>query len=311
MPRGGLLETLRTPAGAGCHAAAMPSTPSGPTVPPPADLARYDDWLVWLRRHVQEDPDLLAAWVGGSAVTGGYDDWSDLDVVVLSKPGAHEAAYERLLAGVRADLDVDHVWELPAAVWPDGRQCFVNHQARPGQLAEPTRLVDLCVFSGSDEHRHVDVRRHGTPLVLHDPDGLVVLRHDDEAALAEGAAQATEQRRQRWATGEWLVRRSLARGHLAEGVGLFLRFGLDPLAGELRSRHCPWRHDFGLRYLEQDLPADVAARVQALVPGAPGGVLDDQVAACFAWLGQLLGTLGRPPAGESAEETLSASGPRG
>ncbi|MFC6287086.1 hypothetical protein ACFP3Q_17145 [Nocardioides sp. GCM10027113] len=139
------------------------------------------------------------------------------------------------------------------------------------------------MFSSSDEHRHVDVRRHGTPLVLPDPNGLLVLRNDDDAALAEGAAQATEQRRQRWATGEWLVRRSLARGRLAEGVGLFLRFGLDPLAGELRARHCPWRHDFGLRYLEEDLPADVAA--------------------CFAWLGELLGV----PAGE----TVSASAPRG
>src|SRR5687767_153239 len=107
------------------------------------DLSRYDDWLAWLRRQAAADPDVLVVWVGGSAATGGYDDWSDLDVDVLVTPGTHDAAYGRLRAAIDADFTYDHVWELPREVWPDGRQCFVSHQARPGLLAEPTRIVDL------------------------------------------------------------------------------------------------------------------------------------------------------------------------
>jgi hypothetical protein len=258
------------------------------TSPVTPDLSRYDDWIAWLRKHAEADPDVLAVWVGGSAVTGGYDEWSDLDVELLVTPGAHEAAYQRMLAGLREDFEVDHVWEAPLDWWQDGRQCFVNHQARPGLLEEPTRIVDLHLASCSDAHRHVDVRRHGTPIVLHDPDGLVVLRHDDEAKLEAARAEALDQIRQRRATGEWLVNRALARGHLAEAVTMFLRFGLDPLVRVLRAEQCPWRHDFGLRYLDTDLPADVAARVVALVPGAPGGDLRAQSAACFAWLDDLL-----------------------
>jgi hypothetical protein len=255
---------------------------------PTPDLSRYDDWLRWLRRQGEEDPDLLAIWIGGSAVTGGYDEWSDLDADMLCTPGTHDATYERLLARVHEDFDVDHVWELPREFWPDGRQCFVNHQHRPGLLTEPTRIVDLRLSSCSDVHRHVDVRRHGTPMVLHDPDGLLVLRHDDEASLAEAMGQALDQVRQRRATAEWLVNRALARGHLAEAVSLYVRFGLDPLVRVLRAEHCPWRHDFGLRYLETDLPAEESSRVLALVPGAPGGDLRAQSAACFAWLDALL-----------------------
>lgn len=96
------------------------------------DLSRYDDWLAWLRRQGQEDPDVLVVWVGGSAATGGYDEWSDLDIDLLCTPGIHDATYERLLARIRTEFDVDHVWEVPREVWPDGRQCFVNHQQRPG-----------------------------------------------------------------------------------------------------------------------------------------------------------------------------------
>ena len=257
------------------------------------DLSRYDDWLAWLRRQGDEDPDVLVVWVGGSAATGGWDEWSDLDVDLLCTPGAHDATYDRLLARMRADFDVDHMWELPLDVWPDGRQCFVNMQHRPGLLEEPTRMIDLHLSSLSEEHTRIDVRRHGTPIVLHDPDGLIELRHDDEAELRAAIDTAVEQVRQRRGTGEWLVNRALARGHDAEAVDLYLRFALGPVVRLLRVEHCPWRHDYGLRYLSEDLPPDVAARVATLVPGAEGaGGLRAQSTACFEWLDELLSTGG-------------------
>ena len=58
------------------------------------DLRRYDDWLTWLRARGETDPELRVVFVGGSAVTGGYDDHSDLDVEVLATPGESTAAYD-------------------------------------------------------------------------------------------------------------------------------------------------------------------------------------------------------------------------
>jgi predicted nucleotidyltransferase len=251
-------------------------------------LTRFEDWLAWLAKQGQEDPDVLVVWVGGSAATGGYDDFSDLDVELLCTPGEHDAVYDRLLARIRSDFEVDHVWELPQGAWPDGRQCFVNHQHRPGALQEPTRIVDLHISSLSEAHRVVDVRRHGTPIVLHDPDGLVELRHDDEAEIARACREWTEQVRQRRATAEWLVNRAVRRGQLPEATDLYLRFALGPVVRLLRVEHCPWRHDFGLRYLHTDLPADVAARVDALLPGSGNPDLAELSAACFAWTDELL-----------------------
>ena len=251
-----------------------------------ADLSRYDDWLSWLRLQGARDPDVRVVWVGGSATTGGYDDWSDLDVDVLCTPGTAHQVYAGLLARAREDFEVDHLWELPLATWPDGRQCFINLQSRPGRLVEPTRMIDLHLSDLSDRHRFVDVRRHGVPIVLHDPEGLVELRPDDEEAMAREIAEAVEQIRQRRGTAEWLVNRALRRGHLAEATELYLRFALGPLVRLLRIEHCPWRHDFGLRYLDEDLPPEVATRVAALVPGA--GEPADLSAAAFGWLDDLL-----------------------
>ena len=164
----------------------------------------------------------------------------------------------------------------------------MNHQHRAGALEEPTRIVDLHISSLSDAHRILDVRRHGTPLVLHDPDGLVELRPDDEEEIRQACEEWTEQIRQRRATAEWLVNRAVRRGQQPEALSFYLSFALGGLVRLLRIEHCPWRHDFGLRYLHTDLPADVAARVDALVPGTGNGELGELSAACFAWTDELL-----------------------
>ena len=250
------------------------------------DLARFDEWLAWLAERVAADPDARCAWIGGSAATGGWDEWSDLDVVVLTTPGTSVAMYGRLLSALRERFAPDHVWELPDDTWPDGRQSFVNPQPRAGRLDEPTRIVDLAVLDVTDARRAIDERRHGTPRVLHDPDGLIELRHDAPAVLEARAAEAVDQIRQRFATAEWLVNRATARGQLPEAVALYLRFGLMPLVQLLRVEHCPWRHDYGLRYLHTDLPPEVTARVTALLPGADR--LAELSPECFGWQAELL-----------------------
>ena len=123
------------------------------------------------------------------------------------------------------------------------------------------------MYEPTDEHRHVDVRRHGTPLVRFDPDGLIVVRHDDEGDLRRGAEQTVDQIRQRRLVAEWLVNRAIARDHLPEAVSLYLRFALLPVIQLLRARDCPARHDYLFRYLHTDLKPEDAARIDALLPG--------------------------------------------
>jgi hypothetical protein len=250
------------------------------------DLSRYADWTSWLTAQAAADADVLCVWVGGSAATGGYDEWSDLDLDVLCAAGTYASVYERWLTRARADFDIRDVWEVPLATWPDGRQAFLSVQDRPGQLLEPTRIIDLHVSELGDHHTHLDVRRHGTPIVLHDPDGLLVLEEEDVSSALE---EAVSQVRQRRVTGEWLVNRAIARGHVAEAVDFYLRFALAAVVRLVRVEHCPWRHDFGLRYLREDLPPDVADRIEELVPGASSASLEELSLRCYAWLDELLG----------------------
>jgi hypothetical protein len=254
-----------------------------------ADLGRYDDWWAWLATQGETDPDVRVVYVGGSAVTGGFDEHSDLDVEVLATPGTAVATYHRLLRAASRDFEVHHVWELPGSTYPDGRQAFLGLTVDAGDLTRPTRIVDLHVCDLADEHRLVDERRHGAPLVVHDPDGLVELRHDDEQELERARREAVVQTSARRPIAEWLVSRALARGDVVEANAFHVGYGVTPLVRLLRIRHCPARHDFGLRYLRTDLPPGYAARVAALLEGDD---LQARAVATFAWQDELLAELG-------------------
>ena len=263
----------------------------------PADLTRYDDVLAWLRGYADGDPDVHAVWVGGSVATGGYDDWSDVDVEVLCTPGESVRVHEAMLAAVAGFMSspVVSTWRLPAGTWPDGRQSFLTLHRDPGALAEPTRIVDLHVHDDTPEARRVDARRHGRVLVLHDPDGIVEQSDDDERDLVRRRVLELDQVAQRRDVAGWLVARADARSQPAEAAALYLRFGLMALVTLLRNETCPWRFDYGLRYLDTDLPADQRARVESLLPGA--APLAELSTACFAWMDELLAA---PPTRGSA-----------
>ena len=253
----------------------------------PADLSRYADWIDFLTALPQRVPALQVVVVNGSAVTGGWDDHSDLDVEAWCS-GDAVATYDAVLALVRDELPVDHVWELPAATWPDGRQCFIHLQPDAANLSRPTRLVDLVILA-TPERLTMDTRRHGTPIVLHDPDGVLVLEDDDEAEMESARRLAIEQTASRRQTAAWLVERAIARDDLAEATALHLRFAVEPLVRLLRIQHCPARFDFGLRYLRTDLPEGFAERVEAVLPGPDLAV---RSRAAFAWQDEVLAQLG-------------------
>jgi hypothetical protein len=250
------------------------------------DLSRYDDLLAWIDQRHQVDVDLRACWSGGSAATGGYDDHSDLDLNVLAAPGTFVRVYDDLVASLRDSFELTSLWLLPETTYSDGRQLFATLDDDPGALTTPTRLVDIVVYEPTEEHRCIDVRRHGTPLVRFDPDGLVEVRHDDEDGLRRGAADTVDQIRQRRLVAEWLVNRATVRGHLPEAVSLYLRFALLPVIQLLRARDCPARHDYMFRYLHTDLKPEDAARIDTLLPGAER--LLELSAECFAWQDDLL-----------------------
>ena len=139
---------------------------------------------------------------------------------------------------------------------------------------------------------------------MHDPDGIVEQADDDERDLVRRRVLELDQIAQRRDVAGWLVARAIARQQPAEAAALYLRLGLMALVTLLRNEACPWRFDYGLRYLTPTCHPDQRARVESLLPGA--APLAELSAACFAWMDELLAA---PPTRGSALATGWSSAP--
>ena len=61
------------------------------------------------------------------------------------------------------------------------------------------------------------------------------------------------------------VRKAIIRGQVVDALAAFWGYTLRPLVELLRMRYCPLRWDFGMRYLDRDLPQPVFRELQDIM----------------------------------------------
>jgi len=212
-----------------------------------------------LAEGLRREPFVLAASLGGSFATGRTDAYSDIDLGLIVEDDRVEdafAALERVLAGL-SPIDARH--RLPEPTWHGHAQVFLRLAD-----ADPHHFVDACVMKRSAPDKFGERERHGEPRILFDPQGLfriVPLNRTAHAAKLQSRLAAL---RETYAMFQPLVVRAVERGHAAEAAYWYLNLTLKGLVEILRMRHCPDRYDFGLRYLDRDLPAELRREIEAL-----------------------------------------------
>ncbi len=226
---------------------------------------------------LEPDPAVLAAWEGGGAAFGAVDGYSDIDVNVLVDV---EASVDLLYAAAEASLE---------AVSP----IVANHLVPPGRYYKlrdggEFLLVDLSFFRAATDAHVLQVERHGPARPLFDKGDWLHPRPLDEAALAAKRDQRFRELRTWFVISQSFVRKAVLRGQDVEALACFWGYTLKPLADLLRIRYCPVRWDFGMRYLDRDLPAHVHDQFRdlAFVPDIAG--IETNLPKASAWGAALL-----------------------
>jgi hypothetical protein len=225
-------------------------------------------------------PDVLAGWEGGSAAFGALDAYSDIDLNFLV---SDEASLDVLYEAVEAALKV---------VSP----ITIRHDSPPGRYyqlrdAGDYLLLDLCFFRVGAPDHFLDVERHGEPQPLFDKAEWLRAPDKDEAARTSARQRRLTQLHEWFAVSQSLVRKALLRGLDADAMAAFWSYTLRPLADLLRIRYCPARWDFGMRYLERDLPVAVHLRFCDLLFVRDLADLEVRLEQAGAWGAELLAEL--------------------
>lgn len=217
-------------------------------------------------------PAVFAGWEGGSAAFGVVDAYSDIDLEYLV---ADDASLEDLYASAERALET--VSPITASHTPAKGRYYKLKDG--GDFL----LVDLVFFRIGDSDHDVDVERHGERVVLFDKDDWLRPRPLDEKALAVTRDQRYRELRTWFPMSQVFVRKAILRGQQVEAVNAFWACTLKPLADLLRMRYCPVRWDFGVRYLDRDLPPDVYAQVRDLAVVRDLADLEVKLASATAW----------------------------
>jgi len=149
-------------------------------------------------------------------------------------------------------------------------------------------LVDLVFLRVGDPDHHLEVERHGDKVTLFDKGNWLRPMPLDEKALAVKRDERFRELRTWFPMSQVFVRKAILRGQEVEAMNAFWACTLKPLADLLRMRHCPARWDFGVRYLDRDLPPAVYRQIRDLAIVRNLADLEAKLASATAWGGVLL-----------------------
>jgi hypothetical protein len=208
---------------------------------------------------LRSDSRVLAAWLGGSDATGRTDEYSDVDLQAVAEDDFVEGTFELARRGLEALSPISLAYRLPEPTWHGHAQVFWRLRD-----ADPHHFVDFVVQKRNAGDRLLERERHGNGVVLFDREDLLVPPPLDRVAHRKRMAERMEALRATFPLFQPLQIRAEARGHAAEAVYWYQNMALKPLVELLRMRHCPDRFDFGMRYLDRDLPPGERAAVESL-----------------------------------------------
>jgi hypothetical protein len=194
-----------------------------------------------------------AGWEGGSAAFDAVDAYSDIDVNFI----------------VDNECPLEEVYGVAESALSTISAIDIVHSAPPGRYYKLVeggafQLVDLCLFREGTHDQPLEVERHGVIRPLFDKGDWLRPKPLNRAALDAKRETRYRELRDWFVVSQSFVRKALLRGRDVEALAAFWSYTLRPLAELLRMRFCPVKWDFGMRYLDRDLPADVYAEFKVL-----------------------------------------------
>jgi hypothetical protein len=179
-------------------------------------------------------------------------------------------------------------YRIPEPTWHGHSQIFYRLQNAP-----PWLLVDLALLkmSSSPTNRFLEPERHGHQTVLFDDGGLVQPAPFDHAAHKATMHARLPHLVARFHFFHIFVDKAIWRQDVADAISSYHALTVRPLVELLRMRYCPDRYDFGLRYLNRDLPPEVRQQVEALLLCGSLAELADKQARAVALFWETLASL--------------------
>ncbi|MCP4547629.1 MAG: hypothetical protein GY835_14310 [bacterium] len=201
-----------------------------------------------------------AAWLGGSDGSNRTDEWSDVDIQIIVEDDEVQGCFDLVHRTLEELSPFEHQFRFPMPTPHGHEQEFILLRD-----ASPMAMIDMVIMKKSENEDHFLARElHGEPLVLFDRDGLAQSVSLDHAPQVAKLEKRLPMLRTLFYIYQPMVTKAVNRRHHLDAMSTYIKGSLGLLVELLRMRYCPERFDFGPRYLDRDLPADMHEEIAGM-----------------------------------------------
>lgn len=204
--------------------------------------------------------DIVAAWEGGSAATGFYDDYSDLDLSIIVAGRETNEVFTLLEKHFEELYGIERQYRVPEPAWHGMSQCFYLLKD-----CQPCFYCDIAVVPQSRSDKFTAPDRHGNAVIWFDKDSIftaVPTPEEERIKLVQRVLKSA-------ISVDFLMtielqKALLRRNWIASQMNwqMFLNRCLVPL---MNVRYRPAKADFGIRYTDREYPPEAVRILEDLL----------------------------------------------
>lgn len=213
-----------------------------------------------LNTFLEPIPEVVAAWLGGSAATRFTDKYSDLDYLILCDDKAVESLIKQVDTFIDHQFGIDRRFRVPEPAWHGFSQVFYRIQNTPEYY-----YLDISFLRRSLQDKFTDIARHGIAQIQFRKAEQLVMENESSDAAYRRAQSMYHRVQQIDFIDIAEVYKALARERYSAAFAAYYRFISRNLAVMLNLEYRPHKVDFGLRYSYRDYPGNEALWIESLL----------------------------------------------
>lgn len=207
-----------------------------------------DQSVALIKEFVVSLDKVMTAWEGGSTATGYLDEFSDLDLYLVTKPEDKEDVLTQIVSFLQDTFEEENMFRIPEPAWHGFSQVFFNPKKTPELF-----YIDFVVIGEDIEDKLTESNRHGNPQIWKEEYKIDTTPRSDEKIN-----QIADSIKQRISVTSFLtiieMKKALNRENFSEAFPAYMGFISRVLVPLLNIKHRPEKADFGMRYMYRDYP---------------------------------------------------------
>lgn len=220
-----------------------------------------DEIMTALESSLKPVNEVYALWEAGAAAFNRIDQWSDIDLMVDVQDDHVTQTLEIIEKTMSSLSPIALKYVLPQPTWHGHSQVFYRLKE-----ASPYLIIDVVVMQHSNPKKFLEVELHGLAHVWFDKTGVVQPPPFNPQSLKEKLHKRLQDMQVTFDLFQIETSKELNRGNDIEAFDFYYSSTLEPLVELLRIRYMdlPARNQFGTRYIQYDLPAEIVDRLRPL-----------------------------------------------